>query len=90
MCCTIIIMVKVDKNKITEIAKRHNTNFGAILCLIELTNTKKMSPDIDKNLITRKLALLDEYIGELEPIVKCPTEEILKDSLKLHTAERMF
>lgn len=46
-----------------------------------------MSPDIDKNLITRKLALLDEYIGELEPIVKFSTEEILKDTLKLHTGE---
>ncbi|OHA27678.1 MAG: hypothetical protein A3D56_02190 [Candidatus Taylorbacteria bacterium RIFCSPHIGHO2_02_FULL_45_35] len=49
-----------------------------------------MPLELDKNLITRKLALLDGYIAELEPIVSLTEEEILKDSLKFHVAERMF
>lgn len=60
------------------------------MCFIGLMNTKKMPPALDKNLITKKLALLDGYISELEPIVALSEEEILEDSLKLHTAERMF
>lgn len=49
-----------------------------------------MPLSLDRNLITKKLALLDGYIGELEPIMAFGEEEILKDSFKLHTAERMF
>ena len=60
------------------------------MCLIELICTKNMPLELDKNLITKKLALLDGYISELEPIVASSEEEILNDPLKLHTTERMF
>ena len=49
-----------------------------------------MSSLIDKNLLAKKLELIGSYIGELEPIVKLSEEEIKKDSLKYHTAERLF
>ena len=49
-----------------------------------------MSLPLDKNLISKKIELLDGYIRELEPIVMLSEEEILSDSLKYHTAERMF
>ncbi len=57
---------------------------------VGLINTKKMSLSLDKNLIIKKLDLLDGYISELEPLVALPEEEILRDTLKFHTAERLF
>ena len=60
------------------------------MSLIALINTKKMSLMLDKNLITKKLALLDGYILELEPIVALSEKEILADTFKFHTAERLF
>lgn len=55
-----------------------------------LINSKKMSLSLDKNLISKKLALMNGYIAELEPIVRLDEQEIRKDSLKYHTAERLF
>ncbi|MEK7128001.1 MAG: HepT-like ribonuclease domain-containing protein [Patescibacteria group bacterium] len=49
-----------------------------------------MSLTLDKNLITKKLALLDGFITELSPIVALSEQEILNDTLKFHTAERLF
>lgn len=45
---------------------------------------------LDKNLITKKLASLEAYISELEPIIAFDESEILRDTLKCHTAERLF
>ena len=45
---------------------------------------------LNKDLIAKKLALIDEYIGELEPLVAHGEQELRKDKLKYHTAERMF
>ena len=45
---------------------------------------------LDKDLITKKLDLIQGYISELEPIVKLDTDNILSDTLKCHTAERLF
>ena len=60
------------------------------MLLIGSINTKKMSPTLDKNLITKKLAILDGFIVELAPIVALSEQEILNDDLKFHTSERMF
>ena len=45
---------------------------------------------LDKNLIAKKIALMQEYISELEPIVSHEEHAITSDILKLHTAERLF
>lgn len=45
---------------------------------------------LDKNLITRKLGFIGEYVLELEPIVNLKEEEIITDKLKVHTTERLF
>ncbi len=45
---------------------------------------------LDKNLITKKLNLIQGYISELEPIVELDENAILDDKLKCHTAERLF
>lgn len=49
-----------------------------------------MSLSIDKNLIAKKLLLIEEHIAELTPIVALDETAIRKDSLRYHTAERMF
>jgi uncharacterized protein YutE (UPF0331/DUF86 family) len=40
--------------------------------------------------IEKKLHILDEYIEELRPFVSFSLEEVLQDSYKYHTAERVF
>lgn len=45
---------------------------------------------LDKDLIAKKLALIDEYLGELEPLVAQGEEALRADKLKYHTAERLF
>ena len=46
---------------------------------------------IDTELISRKLKLISEYAAELEEIFSSSTDkEILANSLKYHTAERLF
>jgi len=46
---------------------------------------------IDAELISRKLKLISEYAAELEEILSTSTDkEILANSLKYHTAERLF
>ena len=45
---------------------------------------------LDKNLITKKLDLIQGYVSELEPIVGLDEDTILSDTLKCHTAERLF
>lgn len=45
---------------------------------------------LDKNLLAKKLALLEEYISKLESIVALDEKTIPKDSFKYHTAERLF
>jgi len=57
---------------------------------IVLANSNKMSFPLDKNLIAKKLVLMEGYISELEPIIKLDEKSIRGDSLKYHTAERMF
>ena len=54
------------------------------------TNSRRKSPMLDKNLITKKLALIEGYISELEPIIALDEAGIVKDNLKSHTAERLF
>ena len=49
-----------------------------------------MSLSLDKNLIAKKLALMQGWISELEPIVAFDEKTIRNDSLKYHTAERLF
>ncbi len=49
-----------------------------------------MHLSLDKNLITRKLTLLAGYISELEPLVVLGEKELRGDSMKYHTAERIF
>lgn len=53
-------------------------------------NSKKMPSSLDKNLLSKKLTLMSGYISELEPIVKLDEKAIRGDSLKYHTAERLF
>jgi uncharacterized protein YutE (UPF0331/DUF86 family) len=45
---------------------------------------------IDKDLIKAKMASIQGYYGELEPILKEGTKEIIENNLKLHTVERLF
>lgn len=46
---------------------------------------------IDKLLIEKKLQQVIEYLDELRPIAeRLSAEEVLKDYLKYHTAERIF
>lgn len=45
---------------------------------------------LDKDLITKKLAFIDEYLGELEPLTAQGEEALRADKLKYHTAERLF
>ena len=46
---------------------------------------------IDKILIEKKIQQVIEYLDELRPIAEqTPVEEVLKDYLKYHTAERIF
>ncbi len=57
---------------------------------IALNNLNKMLYSLDKNLLAKKLTLMDGYISELEPIIKLDEKSIKNDSLKYHTAERLF
>jgi len=45
---------------------------------------------IDKDLINYKMSDIQNYFRELEPILKNDTRDIIKDSLKLRTIERLF
>lgn len=45
---------------------------------------------VDKELIKNKLADIQGYYQELELILEKDVPEIMKDSLKLHTVERLF
>ena len=45
---------------------------------------------IDKELIKNKLADLEGYYKELGSLLAQNTDDILEDSLKLHTVERLF
>lgn len=45
---------------------------------------------LDKNLLIKKLGLIDEYLGELEPLVAMGEDALRADKLKYHTAERLF
>ena len=45
---------------------------------------------LDKNLIAKKLASIDEYLRELEPLVAQGEDALRADKLKYHTAERLF
>ncbi|MCX6731645.1 MAG: DUF86 domain-containing protein [Candidatus Parcubacteria bacterium] len=45
---------------------------------------------IDKDLIKYKMSDIQGYFWELEPILKNDTRNIIEDSLKLRTIERLF
>jgi uncharacterized protein YutE (UPF0331/DUF86 family) len=45
---------------------------------------------LDKDLIVKKLALIGEYLEELEPLTAQGEGALLADKLKYHTAERLF
>ena len=45
---------------------------------------------IDTLLIEKKLQQIIEYLDELRPIARMSPEEVLRDYLKYHTAERIF
>lgn len=45
---------------------------------------------LSKTFVLNKLNVLKNYLAELENLLNFSDEEILKDSLKLHTAERLF
>lgn len=45
---------------------------------------------IDKDLIKTKMADIQKYYSELEPILKEDAREIIENNLKLHTVERLF
>lgn len=49
-----------------------------------------MSLLLDKNLITKKLALMEGWIEELEPITALDERTIRTESRNYHTAERLF
>lgn len=42
------------------------------------------------DLLIKKVEQLKGYIGELKELVKLPAKDLLADSLKYHTAERLF
>lgn len=45
---------------------------------------------LDKELITRKLSRINQYIAELEPLIRLGEQTIARDSVKCHAAERLF
>lgn len=45
---------------------------------------------IDKDLIKYKMSDIQGYFKELEPILREETDNIIKDSLKIRTVERLF
>lgn len=45
---------------------------------------------MDQVLLTKKLELLKGYLAELKALCLVPDQEILDDSLKYHTAERLL
>jgi len=45
---------------------------------------------IDKELMVSKMADIQKYYGELEPILKNEARQIIEDNLQLHTLERLF
>lgn len=45
---------------------------------------------LSKTFVFNKLNVLKNYLAEIEDLLDSSNEEILKDSLKLHTAERLF
>lgn len=45
---------------------------------------------IDKELIKNKMADIEKYLKELEPILKIGSRKIIDDNLRLHTVERLF
>lgn len=45
---------------------------------------------IDKDLIKYKMSDIQNYFKELEPILENDTRDIIEDSLKLRTIERLF
>lgn len=45
---------------------------------------------LDKELITRKLSRINQYIAELEPLIRLGEQTIARDSIKCHAAERLF
>lgn len=45
---------------------------------------------LDKELITRKLSRIKQYVAELEPLVQLGEQTLARDSLKCYAAERLF
>ncbi|MBM2817823.1 MAG: hypothetical protein HW401_413 [Parcubacteria group bacterium] len=45
---------------------------------------------IDKELVKNKMADMEEYFKKLDHILKYGSREIIEDSLKLHSVERLF
>lgn len=45
---------------------------------------------IDKELIKNKMADIEKYLKELDPILKSGSRIIIDDNLRLHTVERLF
>lgn len=45
---------------------------------------------IDKELVKIKMADIEKYLKELEPILKIGSRKIIDDNLRLHTVERLF
>lgn len=44
----------------------------------------------DKELIKNKMADIEKYLKELDPILKSGARIIIEDNLRLHTVERLF
>lgn len=45
---------------------------------------------LDKELITRKLSRIKQYLAELEPLILLGEQAVARDSIKCHAAERLF
>lgn len=45
---------------------------------------------IDKELIKNKMADIEKYLKEMDPILKSGARIIIEDNLRLHTVERLF
>lgn len=45
---------------------------------------------IDKELIKNKMADIEKYLKELDPVLKSGARIIIEDNLRLHTVERLF
>ena len=45
---------------------------------------------INIELVKNKMADIQGYYNELEPILKLGSKEVIEDNLKIHTAERLF